>query len=294
MEKHSKIKSMKSMITPSIFIYRISAWFNGLFLAQYASLIRILVYGYLFYGFRDSSNIGYSQLDFEFWNPTGMARGMNFIAPPFAYFSIIEIIWKFSLLTCILGFLSRWSKFIAFVGYSIVGAYDQHFGYVTFSGIPLFSMLLFLIFLEDECYSVDRLLRKKEEAKKWVEVWPVICFQICLVSLYMGSAAQKLRLHESLWLNGSSIRYFFTNYFNEPALSFILIFCATSTVLLELTSPLIFTRKLRLIYTVSFILLHIFSHYFLYISSSSAWIVGILTFYFSGKAVIRTENSPKL
>lgn len=276
---------MKSASIPNFFISQLSTWFNGVFRASHASLIRILVYTTAFYYYLNYSNIGYSRLDSEFWNPTGFAHLLNFMAPPLPIFSILEKIWLISLFTSMTGLLSKLSKIVAFLGFVLVGAYDQHFGFLTFTGVPLISMLLFLIFLNDDYYSLDRLWSKKKIYPYVVEVWPVLCFQIFQLFLYFGSAIQKLRSDTRSWHHGTTIHHFFSNHLQQPLLSYFLICAATFTLIIELTCPLMFSKRWVYLYMGSFLIFHLVSAYFLHVDISPFWIVGIVTFYFSSKAI---------
>lgn len=271
---------MESIKRPKHFINLILSVFHDQIPALSASLLRILIYATVFYMFSKISNVGYSKLDSEFWSPTGLARLMDFLRPPFPHFEILEKVWYTALILSILGLFSKASKTLSFLGFITVGAYDQHFGMVIFSGALLTFILFYMIFFEDRAFSLDRLLFRRGNAFQVVAVWPVLSFQVIQIFLYVMSGLQKLRYSGLEWLSGEDFRYFFVSQMSDPFLSYFLIFAATFSLLIELTSPLIFWSKLRHFYLVAFLAFHILGYIYLHIQDEF-WILGLLTFYFS-------------
>lgn len=274
---------MKSTLSPSVFMALASSWFKSKIPSRNASLIRILIYGYIFYYFLKYPNTEYAKLDAEFWEPTGLARFMDFMKPPFLQFPALDFAWKISLFTSAIGFFSRTSKILAFIGFAIVGAYDQHFGYVTFSGIPLFVVFFYLIFLRDEEISLDRFIFKKNHVShETVDVWPVLCFQIFLIFLYMCSGIQKLRISDSYWLDGATLYPFLRDIIIDEFLVFSAIAGSILVLILELTSPLIFYWRAKKLYVFGFLVFHLLSYMLLHVQANF-WILLLLTFFFTGK-----------
>jgi hypothetical protein len=244
-----------------------------------ASILRILIYGLLFLVYVNRTIALYAELPLYFWRPSGLIQWLPFLAPPLTYFSWIEIIWKISLFTSMIGFFAPLSKLLATLGALFVAQYDQHFSVVLFNNIPSFFLTFFMLFLRDnDFWSVDSLF--KREKKLRTSSLPIICFQIFLSGLYFFSAIQKLRSSGTDWIRGLSfIDFIQKDYLVWFQDSSILGICATFTVLLELLSPLIFFRRVKLPFTLTLIGFHLLIGVTLNIWEP-VWMISLLTFFF--------------
>jgi hypothetical protein len=260
----------------------ISRWFDGLIPAKYASGIRILFYVYVFLFFFSYPNSGYAHLSADFWQPTGLAHVFGFLSPPFSYFEHLNNIWLVSLVCSALGLCSKVSKVLAFLGFIFLGTYDQHFGLVIFSGVPLVFILFYLIFLQDQFYSLDRWVFQKLDLPAFVPAWPILCFQIFQIFLYVVSSLQKFRLTGVSWLAGESMRAFISAKLPEPFLSWGLMIAATGAVLIELTAPLVFNKRWGVLYILALLMFHVAGYWFLHVDDA-IWCLVLLSIFVTRK-----------
>lgn len=262
------------MAMPNFFIFNL----DGYIRSTHASLLRITVYGYmLIFFFSRQYLLEFSLLPGEFWWPTGLAHLFDFLAPPLQYFNELFYFWLMAICLSLVGLFSRLSKALVFLGYLLLGSYDQHFGFVSFLEIPLTFLLFYCIFIKDQAWSLDRALFKRMSISENVEIWPLLCFQIFFVFLYVGSAYQKLASSGWQWIFGRGLEAFVAPFFIEPTLSWVLVLVSVFALILELTSPLIFVKKLTLIYLAAFVSFHLLSIRIFQVSNS-IWILCLLTF----------------
>lgn len=269
---------------PKFFMSLLSNFWNSKISASSASLIRILVYGYVFYCFSSATNIDYSRLPKLFWQPSGLGHFLNFFAPPLPAFGLLHQIWLLSLLCSCIGFLTRTNKILSFLGFVALGTYDQHFGWVSFHWIPMTFALFYLLFLEDGMISLDRFIFPKSRLNLKqplrVDAWPVLCFQSFHIFLYVASAVQKLHLSGWNWFFGGTFKAFFIPFVPESIFHQVGLWSSIAVFLIEITSPLLFTRKWGLLYVGLFASFHFLSAYFFYVQTGP-WTVLLLTFLFS-------------
>jgi hypothetical protein len=204
-----------------------------------AALPRVVIYGLLFVIYLPLDDRGWTQVSQVFWMPISVFHLLP--GPPrnAMLIGVLQILWKISLFTSAIGFVSRWSMITAAaLGVFLLGL-PNCFGKIHhLDGFPVLLMIIFAI-------------------TGFVEGWPVRLGQILFLLMFFAAGYAKLRNSGLAWITASNMRSIWLGelFTHTPPtrLGSILAgstwlpqFAAVATVVIELSAlPAIFFRRLR-------------------------------------------------
>lgn len=212
-----------------------------------AALPRVVIYGLLFVIYLPLDDRGWTQVSEVFWMPISVFHFLP--GPPrnAMLIGVLQILWKISLFTAAIGFVSRWSMITAAaLGVFLLGL-PNCFGKIHhLDGFPVLLMIIFAI-------------------AGLVNGWPIRLGQALFLLVFFAAGYAKLRNSGLAWMTASNMRSIslgelFTH--TPPTrLGSILAgstwlpqFAAVATVVVELSAlPAIFFRRLR-VFTLTGIL----------------------------------------
>lgn len=210
--------------------------------------IRVFFYTYLFiefFSFQETQ--GYFKLDERYWNPTGFFKFLDVLAPPLSVPFVMEALWKGSLLFCALGFLTKFSKWVALLLTFFFLGYLSNFYLYTANYIVLTYCLGIFTFCDfGRAWSIDSAIfcSRRRPIDEAVESWSLRFVQLAIVGCWLGSGIQKLRISGLSWITVNHFKHYVEgSQFFTSALFFHV--AAVLTLFFELISPAAFYPKLR-------------------------------------------------
>jgi hypothetical protein len=237
-------------------------WFTPETAAQLA-LVRVVSYTLLFVVYLPLDDRGWTQVSPVFWMPISWFHILS--GPPRdpILIGVLQILWKASLLTSAMGFLSRLSMATAAaLGFFLLGL-PNCFGKIHhLDGFPVLLLCILALSRCADALSVDRTLGGKQATQaggSWEYAWPVHLAQTLFLLIFFASACAKLRNGGMAWMTASNMRSIwlgelFTH--TPPTLlggflsqfTWLTQFAAVATVLVESAAlPALFVRRLRIL-----------------------------------------------
>jgi hypothetical protein len=252
----------------------LNGYLNIKFPQKWVDILRIYYFGYLFFYFQDSQMLmGYTTLSREYWNPTGLFEFLDFLSPPFFLDSSVFIFWKLATFLCLLGFLTNFFKYVTLALTLFYVGYESNFYIFTANYVFLstFSILVTLLPF-GSYYSVEGIWRRNKSVE--ASGLPIILIQLFYVNCWFGSGVQKLRLSGLDWVTVNQYRFYNQADLigNSDLISGIMNFIVLFS---ELTSPLIFHKRLRFYYMLIFLIFHTLAT-FTFNIPITPWIVGMI------------------
>jgi Vitamin K-dependent gamma-carboxylase len=235
--------------------------------AEQLALVRVVTYGLLFAIYLPLDDRGWTQVSPVFWMPISAFHLLS--GPPrnAVLIGALQVVWKTSLLTSAIGFVSRLSMVTAAaLGFFLLGL-PNCFGKIHhLDGFPV--LLLFILALSccADALSVDRTLRRWREMRSSPEArsavslqyrWPVRLAQTLFLLVFFAAGCAKLRNGGLAWMTATNMRSIwlaelFTHTPPTQLGSFLAQsawlsqFAAVATVIVELSAlPALFFRRLR-------------------------------------------------
>lgn len=209
-----------------------------------------------------------------FWSPTNLNGVFHQIAPPFAMYSNLDIVWKIFIVFSIFGIFSKVSKWIVFIGWLLLGDYHSHFGAVTFGLAPVLSLLLFFCFIDDRKISLDHYLFKIQTPAQ-VSVEPLLLHSLYFLLLYNISGMQKIRMTGGDWISGESFLPIVEHVLNLHIPQYFRWLPGLLILTLELLAPLALFRKYTLVMSLLLLVFHIFNK-LIFDIRSDFWAISLL------------------
>ncbi len=242
-------------------------------------VFRILFYLFLFFYYFQSNEVqGYLNLNEVYWKPTGLFNFLEFIKPPLELPGVFSVLWKSSLLFCGIGLFANYFKWPALVLSLFFLGYTSNFYLFTADTIIVTYILLIFSFCNfGQALSLDKFILKNSKALgDSVPAWTIRFIQITYVACWFGSGIQKLRLSGLDWVFVNHLQFFTnTNPVGSLLPAEILQAGLGLTLILELSSPLIFYKKLRPLYLATMFGFHLVSMASLNLPLL-AWLVGFI------------------
>jgi len=235
--------------------------------AEHLALVRVVSYALLFLIYLPLDDRGWTQVSPVFWMPISAFRILS--GPPGnrALIGVLQILWKASLLTSAIGFVSRSSMVTAAaLGFFLLGL-PNCFGKIHhLDGFPVLLLTILALSRSTDALSVDRALRCNREMRSNREVrngvtaqygWPVRLAQTLFLLVFFAAGWAKLRNGGLAWMTATNMRSIWLGelFTQTPptALGSFLAkstwlsqFAAVATVIIELSAlPALFARRLR-------------------------------------------------
>ena len=235
--------------------------------AEQLGLVRVVTYGLLFAIYLPLDDCGWTQVSPVFWMPISAFHILS--GPPrnAALIGVLQILWKVSLFTSAIGFLSRVSMITAAaLGFFLLGL-PNCFGKIHhLDGFPVLLLGILAVSRCADALSVDRALRSRREMPSNREVraapsaqynWPVRLGQALFLLVFFAAGYAKLRNSGPAWMSASNMRSIWLGelFTHTPptALGSFLAqsawlcqFAAVATVIVELSAlPALFARRFR-------------------------------------------------
>lgn len=204
-----------------------------------------------------------------FWMPVSIFRFLPGPPRDAVLIGILQLVWKFSLLSSAAGLLTRVNTAIAAVlGVYLLGL-PQNFGKINhMEGIVAILLCIFAVARCGDAFSLDAaLFRPRARAESFEYRWPVRLGQFLFTMVFFAAGVSKLSVSGVEWMTADNLRYWLVQHQYTHSASMALgLFVARSTplcgviavatVVLELSMPLaFFSRRLRLPLLVSLLLL---------------------------------------
>ena len=234
--------------------------------AEQLALVRVVSYGLLFAIYLPLDDRGWTQVSPVFWVPISAFHFLS--GPPrnAVLIGVLQILWKTSLLTSAIGFLSRLSMAAAAaLGFFLLGL-PNCFGKIHhLDGFPVLLLGILALSRCADALSVDRTLRRGREIQSGVSAqyrWPVRLAQTLFLLVFFAAGLAKLRNGGLAWMTAANMRSIwlaelFTHTPPTQLGSFLAQspwlsqFAAVATVIVELSAlPALFVRRLRILVLV--------------------------------------------
>ncbi len=237
------------------------SWFTPQTAGQLA-LVRIVSYGLLFAIYLPLDDRGWTQVSPVFWMPISWFRFLS--GPPRdpALISVLQILWKASLLTSAIGFVSRLSMLTAAaLGYFLLGLPDCFGKIHHLDGFPVLLLCILALSRCADALSVDRILRRKKApaAASGQYAWPIRLAQTLFLLVFFAAGYAKLRNGGLAWMTAANMRSIWLGelftHLPPTRLGSIMAHstwlaqsAAVATVMVELSAlPALFIRRLRIV-----------------------------------------------
>jgi hypothetical protein len=254
--------------------------------AEQLALVRVVSYALLFAIYLPLDDRGWTQVSPVFWMPISAFHILS--GPPrnAALIGILQILWKTSLLTSAIGFVSRASMVTAAgLGFFLLGL-PNCFGKIHH--LDGFPVLLFGILALSRCadaLSVDRVLRSsratpsgqemrsKQEARSDISGqygWPLRLAQTLFLLVFFAAGCAKLYNSGVAWMTATNMRSIWLGelctHSSPTGLGSLLArstwlaqFAAVATVVIELSAlPALFIQRLRILTLIGLLGLQVF------------------------------------
>lgn len=204
-----------------------------------AALARVVIYGLLFTIYLPLDDRDWTQVSEVFWMPISLFHLLP--GPPrnAMIIGVLQVLWKISLLTSAIGFVSRWSMITAAALGTFLLGLPNCFGKIHhLDGFPVLLMIIFAI-------------------AGFVEGWPVRLGQTLFLLVFFAAGYAKLRNSGLDWMTASNMRSIWLGelFTHTPPIrlgsilagsTWLPQFAAVATVVIELSAlPAIFFRRLR-------------------------------------------------
>jgi hypothetical protein len=227
--------------------------------AEHLALVRIVSYGLLFAIYLPLDDRGWTQVSGLFWMPISAFHVLSGPPRDAALIGFLQVLWKASLLTSAVGFLSRLSMVTAAVlGFFLLGL-PNCFGKIHhLDGFPVLLLGILALSRCSDTLAVDRALRANREARNPVSSqyrWPVRLAQTLFLLVFFSAGYAKLRNSGLAWMTAANMRSIWLGelFTHTPptALGGLLAqsrwlcqFAAVATVVVELSAlPALFARR---------------------------------------------------
>lgn len=237
--------------------------------AEQLALVRVASYGLLFAIYLPLDGRGWTQVSPVFWMPISAFHILS--GPPrnAALIGVLQILWKTSLLTSAIGFVSRFSMATAAaLGFFLLGL-PNCFGKIHhLDGFPVLLLTILALSRCADALSVDRALRSNREKRSNREVrtavssqyrWPVRLAQTLFLLVFFAAGCAKLRNSGLAWMTATNMRSIWLGelFTHTPPTTlgsflarspWLCRFAAVATVVIELSAlPALFVRRLRVL-----------------------------------------------
>jgi hypothetical protein len=254
--------------------------------AEQLALVRLVGYGLLFAIYLPLDDRGWTQVSSVFWMPISAFHILS--GPPrnAAMIGVLQILWKTSLLTSAIGFVSRVSMVTAAaLGFFLLGL-PNCFGKIHhLDGFPVLLLSILALSRCVDALSVDRALRSNREMRSNREVrsgrevrtgvsslyrWPVRLAQTLFLLVFFAAGCAKLRNSGLAWMTATNMRSIWLGglFTHTPPTglgsflaqsTWLSQFAAVATVIVELSAlPALFVRRLRVLTLVGLLGLQAF------------------------------------
>jgi hypothetical protein len=229
--------------------------------AEQLALVRVVSYGLLFAIYLPLDDRGWTQVSPVFWMPISAFHFLS--GPPrnAATIGVLQILWKASLVTSAIGFVSRFSMATAAaLGFFLLGL-PNCFGKIHhLDGFPVLLLCILALSRCADALSVDRALRRGREARAEVSPryrWPVRLAQTLFLLVFFAAGCAKLRNSGLAWMTATNMRSIWLGelFTHTPPTglgsflaqsTWLCQFAAVATVIVELSAlPALFVRRLR-------------------------------------------------
>jgi hypothetical protein len=177
--------------------------------AEQLALVRVVSYGLLFAIYLPLDDRGWTQVSPVFWMPISL---FHLSGPPrdAALIGVLQILWKASLLTSAIGFVSRLSMVTAAaLGYFLLGL-PNCFGKIHhLDGFPVLLLCILALSRCADALSVDRALRGDRAMRTNVSGqyrWPVRLAQTLFLLVFFAAGYAKLRNGGLAWMTAANMR----------------------------------------------------------------------------------------
>jgi hypothetical protein len=237
--------------------------------AEQLALVRVVGYGLLFAIYLPLDDRGWTQVSPVFWMPISAFHILS--GPPrnAAMIGVLQILWKTSLLTSAIGFVSRFSMATAAaLGFFLLGL-PNCFGKIHhLDGFPVLLLSILALSGCADALSVDRALRSNREMPSNREArtavssqyrWPVRLAQTLFLLVFFAAGCAKLRNSGLAWMTATNMRSIWLGglFTHTPPTrlggflaqsTWLSQFAAVATVIVELSAlPALFARRLRVL-----------------------------------------------
>ena len=237
-------------------------WFTPGTAAQLA-LVRVVSYTLLLAIYLPLDDRGWTQVSPVFWMPISLFHILSGPPRDATLIGVLQILWKASLLTSAMGFLSRLSMATAAaLGFFLLGL-PNCFGKIHhLDGFPVLLLCILAVSRCADALSVDGALRGSRVTPidiSWEYGWPVRLAQTLFLLVFFAAGWAKVRNGGLAWMTASNMRSIwlgelFTHIPPTRLGSFVAQsnwltqFAAVATVGLELSAlPALFSGRLRMV-----------------------------------------------
>lgn len=212
--------------------------------AGYFARVRAVTYGLMFLIYLSLDDRGWTQVSAAFWMPISV---FDFLSGPprsSVLIGVLQVLWKISLLTSAIGFLSRISMITAAaLGVFLLGL-PNCFGKIHH--LDGFPVLVLIIFALAQCLNLTRY------------PWPVRLAQALFLLVFFAAGYAKVRSSGLAWMTATNMRSIWLGelFTHTPPTeigsflagsTWLARFAAGATVAIELSAlPALFIRRLRI------------------------------------------------
>ena len=231
--------------------------------AEHLALVRVISYSLIFAIYLPFDDRGWTQVSPVFWMPISWFRTLSCPPRDAALIGVLQMLWKASLLTSAIGFVSRLSMATAAaLGYFLLGL-PNCFGKIHhLDGFPVLLLCILAVSRCADALSADRALRKSRKAPIAVSgqyTWPVRLAQTLFLLVFFAAGYAKLRNSGLAWMTAANMRSIWLGelFTHTPPTrlgsflaqsTWLCQFAAVATVTVELSAvPALFFRRLRVL-----------------------------------------------
>ena len=224
---------------------------------------RFLVCGWIFYVYffyRGHYASFWAEVPDVYWMPIHAYRWLPLPKLSATGLVAMDVVWCIALIATAVGFMTRYSSWIALLVGSYVVSFPQNFGKVDTSDGPVLLMLFILAASRcGDAFSVDAWMsgkRQNDGVHNAAYGWPIRAGQVLFVCIFFAAGVSKLKNSGIAWMTAENMSSILlqVHYTGLPAgrmglwladQPFICWVMAVSTVLCETLVPLaLFSRRL--------------------------------------------------
>jgi len=235
--------------------------------AEQLALVRIVGYGLLLLIYLPLDDRDWTQVSPVFWMPISAFHILS--GPPrnAALIGVLQVLWKISLLTSAIGFVSRSSMVTAAaLGFFLLGL-PNCFGKIHhLDGFPVLLLVILALSRCADALSVDRALRREiqggpegSNAASSQYRWPIRLAQTIFLLIFFAAGCAKLRHSGLAWMTAANMRSIWLGelFTHTPPTglgsflaqsAWLSQSAAVATIFIELSAlPALFVRRLRVL-----------------------------------------------